>query len=175
MQGSGESQRTIIVDASVLINFLKIGRLDLLKRLPGYGFRIPEEVYREVSDVSQRRVLDLALQEGWIEQISFSEIEELRAYDQYRRQMDAGEAACLAVAVCRRWILACDESRKKRVYREVQEKLGAGHLLNTPGVLVKLIQAGLLDVQEADLIKEELARNRFRMTFSSFQDLLDKE
>ncbi len=43
----GEYIQLVAVDANVLINFLHVQRLDLLGKLPGFGFVIPEEVCRE--------------------------------------------------------------------------------------------------------------------------------
>ena len=110
---------------------------------------------------------------GWIGKVRITDLDEVNAYAQYRRQMDDGEAACLAVSVSRKWILACDEQKKRLIHREVQGKLGAGYLLNTIGILVKAIREGFLTIEEADQTKEELARNRFAIKIQSFRDLLE--
>jgi hypothetical protein len=44
---------------------------------------------------------------------------------------------------------------------------------NTPGIPLKAIRQRVLTVQEADAIKAELEKNRFRMNFNSFRDLAD--
>ena len=171
MQRTVDGRLLVITDANILINFIKIGRLDLLRQLRTYAFRIPEEVYQEISYPSQRAELDRALTEGWIEQIQITDLDEVNAYAQYRRQMDNGEAACLAVSVSRRWVIACDEQKKKIIHREVRNKLGTDYLLNTPGILVRAIREECLTVEEADQIKEDLARNRFVMNIESFREL----
>lgn len=68
--------------------------------------------------------------------------------------------------------MACDERKKKLISREVQDNLGKGYLLNTPGILLKAICEGILTVSQADAIKGTLAQNRFVMPFTSFQDIL---
>ena len=164
------SQSCVITDANILINFIKIDRLDILQQLQMYAFYIPEEVYGEIIDPEQRLVLDQALAQGWLRKTVITDLNELLFYSQYRRQMGAGEAACLAIATCRQWIMACDERRL--IPKEVQRKLGKGYLLNTPDILVKAIHEGILTVSQADAIKGSLEQNRFAMRFASFRDLI---
>ena len=162
----------MITDANILINFIKIGRVDILQQLRIYAFYLPEEVYREITYPAQRRVLDHALENGWLQKIVITDRNELRSYAQHRRQMGDGEAACLAIAMCRKWIMACDEQKKKLISKTVRDHLGAGYLLNTPGILLKAIREGILTVSRADAIKNTLAQNRFVMPFASFQNFI---
>lgn len=172
MQNRTDSQSCVITDANILINFIKIGRLDILQKLRMYAFYIPEEVYKEITYPAQRLVLDRALAQGWLSKTEITDLNELRSYARYKRQMGDGEAACLAIATRRQWIMACDEQRKKLISKEVQRVLGTGYLLNTPGILLKAIREGILTVSQADAIKCSLAQNRFVMSFASFQDLI---
>ena len=172
MQEKTECPPCVITDANILINFLKIGRVDILQQLRIYTFHLPEEVYAEITYPAQRRVLDRALKNGWLQKIVITDQNELRSYAQYRRQMGDGEAACLAIAICRKWIMACDEQKKKLIYRTIQQHLGTGYLLNTPGILIEAIREGMLTVSQADAIKNTLARNRFVMPFASFQNFI---
>jgi len=43
-----------VTDACVFINLIHVGRLPILDDLPGYEFVIPDHVYEEVTDLSQR-------------------------------------------------------------------------------------------------------------------------
>ena len=172
MQKRTDSQSCVITDANILINFIKIDRLDILQKLQMYAFYIPEEVYAEISYPAQRLILDRALGKGWLRKTVITDQNELLSYARYRQQMGDGEAACLAIATCRRWIMACDEQKKKLISKEVQRVLGTGYLLNTPGILLKAIRECILTVSQADAIKDTLAQNRFVMSFASFQDLI---
>ena len=170
MQKRTDGQSCVITDANILINFIKIDHLDILQKLRMYAFYIPEEVYAEISYPAQRLILDRALAEGWLSKTVITDQNELLSYARYRRQMGDGEAACLAIATCRQWIIACDERRL--IPKEVQRVLGTGYLLNTSGILLKAIREGILTVSQADAIKCSLAQNRFVMRFASFQDLI---
>jgi len=54
----------------------------------------------------------------------------------------------------------------------IVEQLGATRLLTTPAILLRCIRAGVLTVADADAIKAELERHRFRMAFTSFAHLI---
>ena len=86
--------------------------------------------------------------------------------------LGVGEASCLALAAKRGWLVACDE---RRVFlREARARLGEGRILNTPGIYILSLQAGLITVAAADQAKATLEAHRFRMAFRSFGDLLPK-
>jgi predicted nucleic acid-binding protein len=94
----------------------------------------------------------------------------LTTYAELRRIMGQGEAACLALAEARGWLIASDEKRRFR--REVQARLGTGRLITTAGLFVLAIRAGLLSVEQSDQAKALLEQHRFRMAFGSFRELL---
>ena len=47
-------------------------------------------------------------------------------------------------------------------------------ILNTPGILLLAIRAGLLSVDEADGLKARLETHRYRMKFDAFRDVLNR-
>ena len=165
--------RVVVTDANVLINLIHVGRLGLLGTLPGYKFVVPPEVEAEVRIPAQAQELAHAFDVGHVERTSFSGIEELEAYAELVRTIGRGEAACLAMAQVRGWYVASDERR--RFLRHAEERLGPGRVLNTAGIFVLAIRAGVLTVEEADQHKCALEEHRFKMRFSSFRDLLGTE
>ena len=60
--------------------------------------------------------------------------------------MGKGESACIAIAEQREWLVASDE--RGRFLRIAKERLGEGRILNTPGLFVLGIRAGLLSVED---------------------------
>lgn len=165
------STKIVAVDASVLINLIHVNRLDILATLGGFEFVMPQQAAEEVSNPKQARILARALEEGEIRKEPSTDPVELAVYAELRQVMGRGEAACLAMAQVRGWMVASDE--KGRFLTEARERLGEGHFLNTPGILLLAIRQGVISVQEADRLKEVLERHRFKMTFDSFADLLD--
>lgn len=169
---SGSSAAVVVTDANILINLMRVGRLALLGTLTSFEFVLPAEVVAEITDPGQREQLEAVLLRGEVRTVVLEEIAELTTYAELRGVMGKGEAACLALAEARGWIVASDE--KKRFRREVIARLGEERLVTTAGLFVLAIRAGLLSVEEADQAKEVLARHRFRMKFASFRDLIGK-
>lgn len=169
-EGEGSSQ-TVALDASVLINFLLLDRLEILTALPGFAFVVPEQVVQEITYPDQVRRLTKALMANDLMQDNATDPDEIANYADLKRVMGRGEAACLAMAEARGWSVAADE--RGRFLSLARDRPGEGRILNTPGILVLAIRAGLLSVEEADLLKAELEAHRFRMAFRSFRDVID--
>ena len=165
--------RTVVVtDTSILINFLHTGHLWLLGRLPGFRFVIPDEVIAEIAQADQQQIIAEAMAAGHVQRESISSPDELALFAELRQILGAGESSCLTLAEKRGWIVACDE---KRVFlREATRRLGAGRILNTPGIYALSIQGGLITVAAADEAKAVLEKHRFQMAFRSFSDLLSR-
>ena len=162
--------RVVITDTNVLINLMHVGQLGLLGALHSFEFIVPDEVVREITVTAQQRQLEVALTRRELRQESITAPNELTAYTELRRIMGRGEAACLALAEARGWMIASDE--KRRFQREAIARLGQGRLITTAGLFILVIQAGVLSIEEADQAKEALERKRFRMKFRSFRELI---
>ena len=162
--------RTVVTDSNVLINLIHANRLDILGKLPGYEFVVLEEVVAEISIPEQKKALNEAFDDQHLKREILSGVPALTLYSKLRRSMGKGESASLAMAIMSGSLIACDE---KRVFlREARNRLGAGRILTTPGIFVLAIRIGLLNVDQADAIKAFLETKRFKMTFSSFRDVM---
>jgi predicted nucleic acid-binding protein len=164
------SDRVVLTDANVLINFLHLGRLDLLGNLPDYEFLVPDHVVEEISDSVQRGRLDEGVRAGFLSMLSITDLEEIESYARFHRTLGQGESACLAIALRRGHSVASDERGAFR--RTATMAIGQDRILTTPDLLVLAIRAGLATVEEADAWKTVLEANRFRMRFSSFREIL---
>lgn len=165
-----EANIVIVTDANVMINFIHIGRLDLLAKLPGMRFVAPEDAVAEITDAAQATDLHAALEKGGLDEVRMTDAEEIRRYAELAATLGRGESACLAIAEARGWTVASDERRAFR--RTAVARLGEQRLLTTPALMVHAIQAGLATVAEADQWKDLLEQRRFRMKFTSFGELL---
>jgi predicted nucleic acid-binding protein len=162
--------RVVVTDTNILINLIHIGRLDLLGKLPSYSFVIPEEVVKEVREPQQAQALHTAMSSELLSEVQLADPAELKVYADLIQILGSGEAACLSLAQCRQWLIASDEKKKFR--RETLARLGAGRLLNTPGILSLAISGGIITVEDADRAKAVLEQNRFIMSFASFRDVV---
>ena len=161
---------TVALDASVLINFLILNRLGILSDLPGYRFVVLDAVEQGVRRPQQQLTLTRAFEQGLVDHVADANPEELEVFADHRRVMGLGEAACLAAAEVRGWMLASDE---RRLFRTIaRERIGEGRILTTPAILVSAVKAGVTAVEELREAKEELERNRFRAPLEAFDGLV---
>jgi predicted nucleic acid-binding protein len=163
-------RRVVVTDANIIINLIHAGRLALLGVLQPYEFVVPEDVVYEIAVPSQRDALEAAINGGLLRREIITAQRELTRYTELRQMVGRGEASCLVLAESRRWLIASDEKRRFR--REVLARLGPGRIVTTPGLFVLVIRAGAISVEEADHAKAILDRNRFRMGFKSFREVL---
>ncbi|MBA3973397.1 MAG: hypothetical protein C0504_04155 [Candidatus Solibacter sp.] len=162
--------QVVVTDANILINLVHIGRLSILGRLAQFEFVVPDEVVVEILNEDQAAALQAAIDAQHLARVSFQNTEELTAFTALASFLGKGESACLALAQQRGWWVASDEGGAFR--REAQQRLGPGRLVNTPGILLSAIRAGVLTVDEADEAKAILEQHRFRVRFGSFRELL---
>jgi len=126
----------------------------------------------EITYPDQIAELEEALDRRWIQETRLEAILELQIFARANEQLGSGESACIALAEARNWVLGTDDSKGAK-WKKVISAPGI-RILNTPGILLLAIRQKVLTVGEADQIKAVLEENRFRMGFSSFQDLVDE-
>ncbi len=171
----GEHQPAIIVtDASVLINFLRIDRTDLLAG-HSHAFLATDHVAAEITDryPDQQQRFAAAVAAGAISETRVTTPEEIRLFGSLfaAGRLGAGECSAIALAIHRRYILAIDDRLATTHARRADTTL---RILATQSLVVSMIRQGLLDIAEADRIKQEwAARHRFRLKLTSFRDLME--
>ncbi|PKP79182.1 MAG: hypothetical protein CVT81_00410 [Alphaproteobacteria bacterium HGW-Alphaproteobacteria-3] len=165
----------IVADTSVLINFLRIDRMDLIGAHPS-PFIVTDHVADEItgSYAQQQTRFQAALAAGHVMQHRIDDPAEVEMFARLsaKGRLGAGERSAIAVALNRGFALAMDDSRAIR--RAVQEAGVAGNPLTihrTRDVMVQMIGAGLLDIAAADAIKDDWRRNhRFAIRVGSFAE-----
>ena len=170
----GEQPPAIIVtDTSVLINFLRIDRTDLIAR-HSHDFIATDHVAAEITDryPDQQERFAAAVSAGAISETRVTAPEEIRLFGSMfaAGRLGAGECSAIALAIHRCYILAIDDRLATTHARQADAKL---RILATQDLVVSMIREGLLNVSEADRIKREWAtRHRFRLKLDSFHELL---
>ena len=163
----------VVTDASVLINFLRIDRIDLIAG-HSHTFLATDHVASEVSDryPNQQRRFASALDSGALTLIPVAVTDELRLFTSLSAtgRLGAGECSAIAVAVQRGYTLAIDDRVANRLARRFAPSL---HIVTTQDLVVSMIRQHLLDIEEADRMKHEWsARHRFTLKLNIFQSLL---
>ena len=86
------------------------------------------------------------------------------------RRLGAGECSAIATAICGQHALAIDDRRARIQAHRVSQAL---QILTTQDLVVSMIAENLLDITEADGIKNEWAmRHRFRLKILSFREVV---
>ncbi len=166
-------QEIIVVDTSVLINFLRINRMDLIAD-HSHKFVITDHVTEEISDKfpAQKQRLKESLTLNAISQKCIDRPEELSLFGSLSAtgRLGDGECSAIAMAVNRRFDLAIDDRQAKRQAKLTDPTL---RILTTRDLMVSMIGEGILNVEQADQIKDEWAtRHRFRLKkLKSFHDI----
>jgi predicted nucleic acid-binding protein len=163
----------IVADTSVLVNFLRIDRMALIAA-HSHDFIATDHVTGEITDYypDQQTRYAAAIGAGIVQQVSVTDSETVALFVQLAAsgRLGAGECSAIALAVRRGHILAIDDRRAAKQALQVGHNL---QILTTQDLMVSMIRENLLDVIEADSIKELWAtEHRFRLKIGSFRDLL---
>ncbi len=166
------SKSEVLLDTSVLINFARIGRLDLLVAHPLYSFSITDHVRNEIAEhyVDQLEAVQAALEHPTLTEVTADQPQEFEDFAKLvaMKSLGTGECSAIAVAKNRLFALAIDDVRARK-------KAVAFHsdivLFDTEHLVVTLIQENVLSVEEADDIKLDWETNhRFKLPFGSFSE-----
>lgn len=162
----------VLVDTSVLVNFLNVDRLDLLANHPDFVFLITNHVRKEITEhyAEQVQRLEEGISSGAVKEIAVTSIAELNLFAQLSQvgRLGAGECAVIAAATVQGILVAIDD---KRASKTALKHCPRQNVLDTVDLMVSLIRAGLIDVPTADAIKQVWESSfRFRLTFQSFSE-----
>lgn len=146
-----ESRQTVVVDTTVVIHLAKAECLALLASVRGWAFVVPDQVVEEITYADQAAALVRALAVGHLLKESSTDPREIAIYAELRQRMGRGEAACLAMASCRGWMVASDD-QGKAFRRLVRERIGEGRLIDTAAILRAAFERGELSPDEAQRI-----------------------
>ena len=139
--------------------------------MPGLKFIITEYGKTEITKEDQLKQVEEAIKYGCISVEVITDPEEIQKYAELNKVLGKGEAACLAMAKHRNWLVSCD--KKNRVFiREAASRLGRDRIITTSDLVVRAIEASVISVNETDRWISVWARNRFVVKINSFRELL---
>jgi predicted nucleic acid-binding protein len=170
-----DGRNEAIIDASVLLNFLKIDRIDLLGRHPTYRFIVVDMVKNEVTKKGQIARLETAflagdlIADGPPENTSLVELATFAALSSLK--LGNGDKAVIAAAAARGLALAMDDQDAWKLSAAFTAAITRE---DTVSIVVSLIKTGVLTVPEADAIKDDWdKKHRFKKPqFMSFAELI---
>jgi predicted nucleic acid-binding protein len=168
----------LILDTSVLINFLCIDRSDLLATRWASVY-VTEHVADEINShyAEQQARLREAIVRGVIVVVRLESVEELMTIDKVRHRdglkaLGLGEASAIAAAVHRGFTLGIEDRAARAQVKRLYPHLT---VLQTCDLVVDMIRKSVLTVSDADKIHTEWATmHRFKIRgLITFGDLIE--
>ena len=154
----------ILADTTVLSNFAHTGRPDLLRR--AFPELSAPRVVREELSAGERLGRIPIGDWAWLELVDLTESERLRAID-LERNLQAGEAACLAVGEARGGLVLTDDSAARRLASALKLKISG-----TLGVLLGLVRREILSLARADALLAEMVARGYRSPVKSLREVI---
>ena len=143
--------------------------MDLIARHPA-KFLVTDHVGDEVTRhyASQRARFEAALEAGILQENPVVDEQDVALFGKLCGNLGFGESSAIAFALHRGYALAIDDGKAIRIAKKTSKTL---KIFRTPDLFKSMIQASLIDIQEADRLKQELeTKYRFKMPFQSFSD-----
>lgn len=163
----------LVTDTSVLVNFLRIDRMELLGALP-CRFIVTDHAAGELTDFYPEQVerYRAALAAGHVEACTVTNEAALNIFGQLTgtTRLGVGESATIAHAMVTGAGVAIDDRRAINEAQRIAEGLV---IVRTADLMVRMIEHALITVAQADTIKDDWAANhRFRIPVASFTEMM---
>ena len=115
-----------LLDNTVMSNFAAIGRPDLLRTAFGSGLATSQQAFDELQAGVRQDKLP-SLDWSWLRIWSLEEVE-VPHYNRFLSRLNAGEAACLAIALHRNCRILTDDRDAREFARHSNQTLAASLL-----------------------------------------------
>lgn len=154
----------LLLDNTVLSNFVLVGRIDLLPAaLVGRVATTPQVVGEFKSGVATGLLPQAELE--WLEIVSLEEAEEAHFQNLIGR-VNSGEASCLAVAMNRAGRILTDDRDARKLAARFKIPVSG-----TLGVLLRLVQNQTLTFTEANELLGQMVAFGYRSPVKKLEDL----
>jgi hypothetical protein len=154
-----------LLDNTVMSNFAAIERPDLLRTAFGSRLATSQQAFDELQAGVRLDRLP-SLDWSWLPVWTLEE-EEGPYYHRFLSRLNAGEAACLAMALIRKCRILTDDRDAREFARHLKIPISG-----TLGVLVRLIDLGVLNLDDADALLSQMVTAGYRSPVTSLQDLV---
>lgn len=155
----------ILLDCTLLSNFARVGRIQLLEQATGGNALTTPEVMKEFKAGVDMGYFPANHLE-WLPVVSMS-TKEQKTYRMLHLQIGSGEASCLAIAQHRKMTVASDDSDARRYAQQ-----SGIPITGTLGILVHLIRQNILLLPEGNQILQEMVRNGYYAPMMSLEALI---
>ena len=154
-----------LLDNTVMSNFAVVKRPDLLCIAFGDTLATPEQAFDELeTGVHSGKLPNLDWQ--WLS-VLILEATEARRYHEFLVNLNAGEAACLAIAITRKCRVLTDDRDARELARHLRIPLSG-----TLGVLTRLVDIGHLSLEDADALLLQMITAGYHSPVTSLRNII---
>lgn len=154
-----------LLDNTVMSNLAVVQRPGLLRIAFGDTLATPQQAFDELEAGVHTGKLP-ALDWQWLPVWTLDAVE-MPHYERFLQSLNAGEAACLAIALERKCRVLTDDGDARELARHLQIPLSG-----TLGVLARLVDVHHLSLPEADGLLAQMVAVGYRSPVNSLQDIL---
>jgi predicted nucleic acid-binding protein len=154
----------VLLDNTVLSNFAVVGRPDLVHQVLGDDAATTEAAWEE-HQVGVRTERLPAQDWSWLPILPLRE-SETTLFQQLSQHLNAGEAACLAIAAARGARVMTDD-------RDAREIAAEWHIpiSGTLGLLLRAVDLGILDIVEGDRLLQKMIEIGYHSPVASLRQV----
>ena len=154
----------LLLDNTVLSNFALVGRIELLTKALGSQLATTSQVIDEFNEgIASGRVPETML--DWLEVINL-EAKEETVFQELMMRVNAGEAACLAMAFQRNGRLLTDDRDARKLAAQLKIPVSG-----TLGILLRLVEINTLTLFEANEILGQMVSKGYRSPVQKLEEL----
>lgn len=152
-----------VVDNTVLSNFAHIEQPQLLEA--AFDQPVTAHAVMDELEVGVRTTRIPSVDWSWLPVIELTDDERVTT-ERLNRTLGRGEAACIALATSRHWVILTDDRDARRAARE------AGLIVSsTLGALMNLVRGKTLSLAEADKFLAIMKRSGYHCPVNSLSEL----
>ena len=142
-----DPQKKIILDADVVIHFLKGGHIGIMSQIFPNTLYMPDVVFQETFYGNEKTEVENMFRFGFVKELEIkTDIRILAEYKKLSQKFGRGESACMAYCRFHDDVIASSNLRDIKTYCEEHEIT----YLTTLDFLARAFHTGLLTEQECD-------------------------
>ena len=143
--------RSAVLDTSLILSLGGASALDLLSDDPAHTWHITPIVRGEVISQPTRSQISRAILEGDLVtmELDTDSADEMKAFVEWSRSVDPGEAEAIAVGLTRSWTIGIED---RFAQRRLTSAVGPAAWVNTAGLLLAAVRSGIRSLSDADAI-----------------------
>ena len=152
-----------VVDNTLLSNFAHIQQPKLLES--AFDQTVTVRAVMDELEVGVQTTRIPSVDWSWLPVIELTDDERVMA-EHLNQTLGRGEAACIALAKSRQWIMLTDDRDARRAARETGLMVSG-----TLGALMNLVRVNVLSLAEADKFLATMKRSGYRCPVNSLSEL----